>query len=207
MLLIAALALSGGIARAEKADRNKPMNVEADALRYDDLKQTSVFSGRVVLTKGTILIRGARIDVRQDADGYQFGVVTAEPGKLAFFRQKREGLDEFIEGEGETIEYDGRADTVRFTHQAQLRRYRGAALSDEMTGGVILYNNTTDVFTIDGAMAKSRPGAPSGRVRAMLTPKPDAAATAPANGTAPQAAPPVNAPALRATTTLGGEKK
>ena len=40
------------------------MNVEADALRYDDLKQTSVFTGRVVLTKGTILIRGARIDVR-----------------------------------------------------------------------------------------------------------------------------------------------
>ena len=36
---------------AEKADRNKPMNIEADALRYDDLKQTSVFTGRVVLTK------------------------------------------------------------------------------------------------------------------------------------------------------------
>ena len=27
---------------AEKADRTKPMNVEADALRYDDLRQTSV---------------------------------------------------------------------------------------------------------------------------------------------------------------------
>src|SRR5659263_85870 len=93
LLLTAALALSGGLACAEKADRNKPMNVESDALRYDDLKQTSVFTGRVVLTKGTILIRGTKIDVRQDADGNQFGVVTAEPGKLAFFRQKREGLD------------------------------------------------------------------------------------------------------------------
>ena len=34
--------------RAEKADRTKPMNVEADTLRYDDVKQTSVFTGRVV---------------------------------------------------------------------------------------------------------------------------------------------------------------
>jgi lipopolysaccharide export system protein LptA len=198
-MLGAALA---GIANAEKADRNKPMNVESDALRYDDLQQTSVFTGRVVLTKGTILIRGARIDVRQDAEGYQFGLVTAEPGKLAFFRQKREGLDEFIEGEGETIEYDGRADTVKFIKKAQLRRYRGSTLSDEMTGGVIVYNNSTDVFTIDGAVAKGGPGVPSGRVRAMLTPKPDVAAPAPA-GAASAAA----APALRATTTLGGEKK
>ena len=110
LLLLVALVFSSA-ALAEKADRNKPMNVESDTLRYDDLKQTSVFSGKVVLTKGTILIRGAKIDVRQDPEGYQFGLITAEPGKLAFFRQKREGLDEFIEGEAETIEYDSRADT------------------------------------------------------------------------------------------------
>lgn len=202
LCLIAALVLPGSLVWAEKADRNKPMNVESDALRYDDLKQTSVFTGRVVLTKGTILIRGARIDVRQDADGYQFGLVTAEPGKLAFFRQKREGLDEFIEGEGDTIEYDGRADTVKFIKTAQLRRYRGATLNDEMTGAVILYNNTTDVFTIDGGVAKGGLGAPTGRVRAMLTPAPDATAPAkPANTKTP----PLPSPVLRSTPALGAE--
>src|SRR3954454_24381530 len=95
------LALSAIPAGAEKADRSKPMNVEADALRYDDLKQTTIFTGKVVVTKGSIVIRGARIDVRQDTEGYQYGVVTAESGKRAFFRQKREGLDEFMEGESE----------------------------------------------------------------------------------------------------------
>lgn len=199
LLLVVLATLFGGVANAEKADRNKPMNVESDALRYDDLKQTSIFTGRVVLTKGTILIRGARVEVRQDAEGYQFGVVTAEAGKLAYYRQKREGLDEFIEGEGETIEYDGRADTVKFIKKAQLRRYRGATLNDEMTGGVILYDNITDVFTIDGGAAKGTPSAPGGRVRAMLTPKPDNTA-APANPASP-------APVLRATPALGGEKK
>lgn len=201
-LLSAALLLGGAGVRAENADRNKPMHVEADALRYDDLKQTSVFTGQVVLTKGTIVIRGARIEVRQDPQGYQYGVVSAEPGKLAFFRQKREGLDEFIEGEGETIEYDSRADTVKFSSHAQLRRFRGATLSDELTGALIFYNNSTDVFTVDGAATKGSPGAPTGRVRAMLTPKPDAAAAA-----GPAGASPAPAPALRATTTLGGEKK
>lgn len=203
LLLMAALTLGGGLARAEKADRNLPMNVESDALRYDDLKQTSIFTGRVVLTKGTILIRGERIEVRQDADGNQFGLVTAAPAALAFFRQKREGLDEFIEGEGERIEYDSRADTVKFIGQAQLRRYRGAMLSDELSGGVIVYNNSTDVFSVDGAAAKAGAGAPTGRVRAMLSPKPEAASSAPARASAP----PLPGPALRPSSTLGGEKK
>ena len=202
LLLMVALALAGERVHADKADRNKPMNVEADALRYDDAKQTSVFSGRVVLTKGTIIIRGGRIDVRQDSAGNQFGVVTAESGKLAFFRQKREGLDEYIEGEGETIEYDSRADTVKFVKKAQLRRYRGATLNDELTGGVILYDNTTDVFTIDGSVAKGVAGAPVGRVRAMLTPKPDAEAVLPADAPKPSTV----LPALRVTPTLGEKK-
>ena len=80
ILLLTALACAPGVGQAEKADRNKPMNIEADALRHDELKQTSVFTGRVVMTKGSIVLRGARLDVRQDADGYQYGVVTAEPG-------------------------------------------------------------------------------------------------------------------------------
>ena len=75
----------------------------------------------VIITIGvSILIRGARIDVRQDAEGYQHGVIVAEAGKRAFFRQKRDGLDEFIEGEGDTIEYDGKADTVNVPRVAPL---------------------------------------------------------------------------------------
>jgi lipopolysaccharide export system protein LptA len=202
LTLLAVCAVLGvGACWAEKADRNKPMNIEADSLRYDDLKQTSVFTGNVVLTKGSIIIRGGQLDVRQDPQGFQFGLVVAEPGKLAFFRQKRDGVDEFIEGEAEIIEYDGKADTIRFAKKAQLRRFKGAVLNDEMSGGVITYDNTVDVFTIDGSVAKGAPGAPPGRVRAMLTPKPEAAA----NAVAPAAS--AVLPALRATPALGAEKK
>lgn len=196
-LLFVLCATLAGAAMAEKADRDKPMNVESDALRYDDLKQTSVFTGRVVLTKGTIVIRGAQLTVRESPDGYQYGVAIAEPGKLAFYRQKREGVDEYIEGEGETIDYDGKADVVKFIKNAQLRRYRGATLNDEITGAVIVYNNATDTFTVDGAVVKDRQGALTGRVRAMLTPKPDAEKPA-----APQPS-----PVLRPSNSLSGEKK
>ena len=197
-LLLAGIA---GLAQAEKADRSKPMNIEADSLRYDDIKQVSVFTGRVVLTKGTIVIRGNQIEVRQDPNGYQYGTVTSTPPALSFFRQKREGVEEFIEGEGETIEYDGKLDTVKFIKKAQLRRLRGTVLGDEITGGVIMYDNLTDMFTVDGNAGKTGTVASTpGRVRAMLTPKPE-------DGVAAAPAPVVPPAALRPSVTLGGAPK
>lgn len=206
LLLFAALALASlHAAHAEKADRNKPMNIEADALRHDDLKQISVFTGNVVVTKGTIILRGAQLEVRQDAQGYQFGVMTAEPGKRAFFRQKRDTApgapDEFVEGEGEVIDYDGRADIVKFIRRAELRRYMGGTLADQLNGDLIVYNNLTGIFTVDGNPANASAANPGGRVRAILAPR--NAASAPA-APAPAAA---SAPTLRSSTTLGGERK
>lgn len=158
-------------AQAEQADREKPMNIESDALRYEDQQQLSTFTGRVVATKGTIVMRGARLEVRQDAAGNQFGVMYAEPGKRAFFRQKREGLDEYIEGEGETIEYDSKTDIVRFLRRAEMRRLAGATVQDQVTGAVIVYNNTTEVYTVDSGQRAAGSGQSGGRVRATLAPR------------------------------------
>lgn len=194
-LILAAALAAGGVlpAAAEKADRDKPMNIEADALRYDDLNQSSVFTGNVVITKGTTVIRGGQISVSQDAGGYQKAVATAVPGKLAQYRKKRDGVDEFIEGEGERIEYDGRTDQVRFINRAVVRRFKGATLADETSGALIVYNNLTDVFSVDSGAQNSSAANPSGRVRAMLAPR--SAAPAPA---APEAA-----TRLRASPALG----
>lgn len=167
------------VVHAEQADRNKPMNIEADALRYEDTTQTSVFTGNVLLTKGTIVIRGNQLTVRQDADGNQFGVAEGTTAKRAFFRQKREGLNEFIEGEALRIDYDSQADLVRFTGNAVVRRLRGTTVSDESQGNVIVFNNRTETFTVDSRPGR-QPGVAStpengGRVRAMLAPREEAA--------------------------------
>lgn len=171
VLLWLLASMSASTALAEKADRDKPMNIESDAMRYDDLKQVNVFSGRVIVTKGSIQIRGDKIEVRQDPQGYQFGQITGSAESPAFFRQKRDGVDEFIEGEALTIDYDGKGDVVKFISKAQMRRYRGATLADEVKGNLIIYENLTDVFTVDGGNSGVNVGESGGRVRAMLTPK------------------------------------
>ena len=201
--VVAMLALAAMPVAAEKADRDKPMNAEADALRYDDLKQTSVFTGNVVITKGTTIIRGERVDVRQDAEGYQQATVVAPAGKLAFYRKKRDLVDEFIEGEAELIEYDSRADVVKLIRRAVLRRYNGAVLADETTGAQINYDNVTDVFTVDGGAQNRTATNPTGRVRALLSPR----VTASAAASSAAAVPAGPAPTLRPSDTLGSEKK
>jgi lipopolysaccharide export system protein LptA len=202
VVVAAAFALVAMPVAAEKADRDKPMNAEADALRYDDLKQTSVFTGNVVITKGTTIIRGERVDVRQDAEGYQKATVVAPTGKLAFYRKKRDLVDEFIEGEAELIEYDSRADVVKFIRRAVLRRYNGALLADETAGSQINYDNVTDIFTVDGGSQNRTATNPSGRVRAVLSPRLTASAAGPA-----ASAPTGPTATLRPSDTLGSEKK
>ena len=107
--------------------------------------------------------------MRQNGQGNQFGTVIGSP---AFFRQKRDVGDEFIEGEAQRIEYDSQAETVRFVDGAVLRRYKGTQVNDETSGSLITYNTGNDTFEVDGGTANRTPGNPTGRVRAMLTPVP-----------------------------------
>ncbi len=169
MMLTACIAVAAGHAFAEKADRDKPINLEADRVTVDDIKQVSTFEGRVVLTQGTLIIRGDRMEVRQDNQGFKHGTTW---GNLAYFRQKREGYDEHIEGWAERIEYDGRADTVQLFVLASMKKG-----GDEVRGNYISYDATTEFFKVIGGGAQAK-GSADGRVRAVIQPKPKVPATA-----------------------------
>jgi lipopolysaccharide export system protein LptA len=164
-------------ARAERADRDKPVNVEADSMQYDDLRQTNVFTGNVTLTKGSIVIRADRLVLRQDPEGYQYGTATGNP---ASFRQKREGLDQFIVGVGQQLDYDGKVETVKFQTRANLKRLEKERVTEEVHGNLIVYDSRNEFFTVQsGGPASATPENPSGRVRVVIQPK-NAEAPAPA---------------------------
>ena len=162
---------------AERADRDKPIHLEADQLRIDDAQQISTFIGNVKLSQGTLLIRGDKIVVTQDQDGFKHGTAY---GNTASFRQKREGLDEYVEGYGERIEYDTRAETVDFYVRARLKRDL-----DEVLGEHITYSAKTEIFQVNGGSASTESSPPK-RVHAVLQPNSkEEAAVPPAPGGLP----------------------
>jgi lipopolysaccharide export system protein LptA len=185
-------------AHAEKADRFQKLKVEADQQGKIDLVNNLVtFNGNVVVSKGSMVIRAARVELRETAGGYHNAVAFGADGKPATFRQKRDGVDETIEGEAERLEYDGKADTVKFVNRASVRRLRGASVADEISGNLVSYDSTSEVFSVSGGPAAS-PTQPGGRVRAVLTPREGSAA---AEEAAQAASKP--APQLKLSPTLG----
>lgn len=147
-------------AMAEKADRTKPVNLEANTVTLDDVKKVSVYQGNVILTQGTLMLRADQLDVTQNENGLDKVSATGRP---VAFRQKQDGREEYIEGFADRIEFDSINSQLELIGQAQLRRGR-----DELRGARISYNSNTEFYKVVGQPdAKT----PSGRVRAVIRPK------------------------------------
>jgi lipopolysaccharide export system protein LptA len=171
----------------ERADRSKPMHLEADQVIMDDAQHISTFIGNVRLSQGTMLISGDKIVVVEDKDGFKHATAY---GNTAEFRQKREGLDGYVEGYGNRIDYDALAGTLNFQENARLKRDL-----DEVTGDDITYNVKTEIFRVNSGNAKQGNDKPQ-RVRAVLQPKTNQNTVSPSvPGTLPIAPETTRAPA------------
>jgi lipopolysaccharide export system protein LptA len=161
------MALAGS-ALAERADRDRPVHLEADRATVQDANKLATFTGNVVLTQGTLVIRADKMTVKEDANGFQQATAF---GNLASFRQKRDGRDEYVEGWSERMEYDGKADKVQLFKKARLRRGQ-----DEVHGDYISYDAVNEFFQVNGSGETSTQTHSEGRVRAVIQPKkkPDA---------------------------------
>ena len=167
-------------ARAEKADRDKPINVNADRGSYDGINNLQIVEGNVIIEQGTMRITASKGEIRRDKENYLSAVVTGSPVN---FRQKREGCAQYIEASAERAEFDARKDSLKLISRARLKNG-----DDELAGEVIVYNSETEYFQVLG----DRPDAAKrdGRVRMVIQPKnntsdpcgPKAAATAKAGG-------------------------
>jgi lipopolysaccharide export system protein LptA len=160
LLLIPLLAALSLPALAEKADREKPVHLEADNVTVDDIKKLSVFEGNVLLIQGTLMLRADHVEAKQNGEGLQS--VSAR-GKPVSFRQKRDGVDEYIEGFASQMEYDNVQSILRLVGDARLRKG-----GDEIRGNQITYDARTEFYKVigqEGAVG------PSSRVRVIIRPK------------------------------------
>ncbi len=149
---------------AEKADREKPIELEADTVQVDDAKKTSIYTGNVVLTQGTLVIHADKLTVREDKDGFQHSTSLGNP---TTFKQKRDGKNEFMQGSAQRIEYDGRMDKVELYTKAWVKRGE-----DIVHGDYIMYDaNAEYAQVLGGGQQAATPATPTGRVRAIIQPK------------------------------------
>ena len=140
----------------------------SDTLRYDDTKRESTFTGKVVMTRGLLTLSSDVLSMREDSEGHQYGVATADAGKRVFIRQVRPENFEVLEGVGLKANYDGKNETFDLIGQAVVTRYICGKHFDTVSGQQVRYNQKTDVY-----QAFSGPDSfnPDGRVRSVAQPK------------------------------------
>ena len=134
-----------GPALAEKADRDKPTQVEANKMSADDARRLNIFEGEVVVTKGTIRLTAEKLIVRQDAEGFQLATATGKPAK---FRQRqdakpgeKEGI--WVEGEALRIELDDKNQKIELFDKARVNRG-----GDEVAGDYIFVDQRADFYQV-----------------------------------------------------------
>lgn len=163
IVLCCLVAFTSHVAWAEKADRDKPIDLEADNLSVNDAKKTSVYTGNVILTQGTLVIHADKLVVREDSEGFQHSTSYGNP---TTFRQKMEGKDEYITGSGQRIEYDARLDKVQLYVKAWVKRGE-----DIVNGDYILYDANSEYAEVIGGPQTATTENPKGRVHAVIQPK------------------------------------
>ncbi len=146
-------------ALAEKGDREKEIVVGADRLTADQASRTSTFDGNVVVTQGTMRMTAARVVVQEDEKRNKFYVATGSP---VTFRQKRDNVDEWIEGFAAKAEFDDRNDVLKLYNRARVKRN-----TDELTGDCITYDMKLEKADVGGPCGQA---APPSRVKMILTP-------------------------------------
>ena len=168
VFLLAALAAAlASPARADRSDKEKPINFSADQpAEVDFEKRIGTLKGNVVITQGTLSIKADRIDFKQNADNSLSATAYGNP---ISFRQKKDDSDEFYEGFAQKAVYDGTKDLLELFDRALLRQG-----SDEIRSNYISYNSTNGIFRAEGR--PDTPGAangPGSKVRGTFQPKSD----------------------------------
>lgn len=142
--------------------------VLSDTLSYDDAKKTSVFTGNVILTRGLMKLTSDRLDLREDAQGFQYGVATVDKSRYVFIRQERPENYEVVEARGDRGEYDGKLNTVKMVGHATVTRFICGKAFDTINGEVVTFNNQNNTYSaIGGPTSAAQPG----RVRSIAQPR------------------------------------
>lgn len=147
----------------------------SDTLNYDDVKKESTFTGKVVMTRGLLTLRSDKLVMHEDAEGFQYGTATVEPGGLVHVRQENPEKFEVLDAKGLRAEYNGKTEEFEMIGDAVVTKFICGKPFDTISGDRVKYNQATNTYQ---AFSKAGATGPGGRVRSLAVPGAKAEAAA-----------------------------
>jgi lipopolysaccharide export system protein LptA len=179
-LILACLMLASQQAHSLESDKKQVTTIDANQMTYSEKSSVNVFTGNVLLTRGSLVIRGDKLTLTERNDGSQFAVVEGKPAR---FKQQRDsrtaGEVLLINGAANSIEFDGSKSIVTLTGAASIEKSTNGQLTESISGTRITYEQNTEFLNVVGTPGSSG----QSRVQAVIKPKNQAGETSSGEGT------------------------
>jgi lipopolysaccharide export system protein LptA len=146
---------------ALKTDSEQPIQIEADSATADQKNMVTVFTGDVVVTRGSIIVHASKADANQDADGNKTVHLTGSP--VTFEQMNDDG--EKTEGQCNDFVYSTKTNIAILTGRARVKKGDNEVIGDKLT-----YNTQTQIYSANSTNANGVNNAKSGRVTVILQP-------------------------------------
>jgi len=148
-------------------DRDQPITLEADSADIDDKKGISIYTGNVVLTQGSMVIKSNKLTIFTDKEK-ELDKAIADGNKTQFatFKQRPEGKTSDFRAKAMSMTYYLKKDTIHLVKQAQVWQD-----GDTFSGNKIIYDTKNE--TVMASSKKNKDGQPSssGRVKVTIQPR------------------------------------
>ena len=149
-----------GSAFALPTDRDEPIYVEADSANIDEAKGITRYTGDVVITQGSMVLKGDTVDLLRGKDDTINQIISK--GTPAYFEQRPQLDQEITYATGTTLDYTVSSQLLLITGSAKVTQG-----GDEFTGAKINYdmaNSKVKAFSSESGRQ---------RVKRVLQPKQD----------------------------------
>ncbi len=163
-----ALLPTGNVDGRDEDQTEPATQILSDTLVYDEVAKTSRFAGEVIMTRGLLTLRADVLDLREDEEGFQYGIATMQDDGRVHIRQEQPEDFEVLQGLGERAEYDGKAETFDLIGKARLTRFICGKPFDTVSGERVRYNQKTETYQAYGGPNSDHQ---NGRVRSVAQPR------------------------------------
>lgn len=155
------------IAMALASDRDQPIELEADTADIDDLKGVSVYTGNVILTQGSMVIKADKLTLYNDNDKELEKAVAVGNKKLASFKQRPEGKSQDFKARAETMIYYLKKDKIHLLKKAYVQQD-----GDTFSSSKIIYDTKKEtVIATSQKDSQGKPVAGGNRVKVTIQPR------------------------------------
>ncbi|WDU55081.1 lipopolysaccharide transport periplasmic protein LptA [Taylorella equigenitalis] len=167
-LLFAGIAKGQSLGELMKSQQNKneeepKTTILSDSLQYNNNTKATVFSGNVILQRGSMKLLADELRVSEKPDGTQTGTAIVNGDRKVELYNERLDLYELLKGTSKTAIYDGKTERVFLRGDAVITRSICGTVVDSIRGEEIIFDNAKSTYRANRSKTD--------RVRSVLQPR------------------------------------